>query len=461
MHARIEVRVPSRMRFVDLRLRITSDARAEIQKKVDSLTRSEWHYGRLLERVNLFFPLIRTIFKQEKVPLDLQYLIIQESGLVGDHVSVTQDVGFWQFQKLTALEMNLHIDHHIDERMSLVAATRSAARFLKKHNDYFQNWYYALLAYNRGRRGARKFFDPRMRGKRWMRIDHNTPRYIIHFLAHKLAFERTACKAKHPTHWLDIHTQGHGKTLHELSKELKTPKALLQEYNPWLKHEKARVPLHKECAIVVPKTHNRRRQRRRICLTPTPAKSKSVATKKAPLKPSKSIKKEAFRPIPPQSKTPLSPQRVQAYQKAMKGFPALKGFQGDKPPCNQKITINGITGIIAGTGVTLTRLARIGNLPFERFLACNEIAPEEVSQHRVKPGTPYYLATKHWRAGTHHHIVQPNDTWWTIAQRYGMRKQQLLEKNRLRKETPLKQGRLLWMRHVRPKKIPIAYVGKP
>ena len=50
--------------------------------------------------------------------------------------------------------MDLRIDRIVDERMNIVSSSRAAATYLKDHNKYFDNWAYALIAYQRGRGGA-------------------------------------------------------------------------------------------------------------------------------------------------------------------------------------------------------------------------------------------------------------------------------------------------------------------
>ena len=64
----------------------------------------------------------------------------RESSLISDAVSTSNAVGFWQFKKATAEEVNLRVDQEIDERKSIVSATRGAATYLKKHQSYLDNW---------------------------------------------------------------------------------------------------------------------------------------------------------------------------------------------------------------------------------------------------------------------------------------------------------------------------------
>ena len=129
--------VPHKMQFADLTLTIRDDARREIQKDVDALTRYTKSFNIKVERAKTYFPIIERIFAEENVPDDFKYLVIQESALIPDAVSVSNAVGFWQFKDFTAIEMGLRVDKQIDERMNIVSSSRAAARYLKKNNTFF------------------------------------------------------------------------------------------------------------------------------------------------------------------------------------------------------------------------------------------------------------------------------------------------------------------------------------
>ena len=69
---------------------------------------------------------------------------------------------------------------------------------LKIHNREFNNWLYALLAYNEGRGGARKLLQQRYLGAKSMTVGKKAHVYIIHFLAYKIAFESVLGQNRHP-----------------------------------------------------------------------------------------------------------------------------------------------------------------------------------------------------------------------------------------------------------------------
>mmetsp|Transcript_9885 Transcript_9885/g.22828 ORF Transcript_9885/g.22828 Transcript_9885/m.22828 type:complete len:280 (+) Transcript_9885:209-1048(+) len=245
--------VPSRIRFANIRLHLSKSAQRRVQEKVNNLTKSEKYFQALLDRANLFLPIIERIFKEEKLPTDFKYLVLQESELVSDAVSSANAVGFWQFKEPAAKEMGLKMNQHVDERMHIAAATRAAARYLKQNNETFRNWLYALLAYNEGREGAQKFVHRYYLGAKSMKIEPQAHVYIIHFLAYKIAFEKVLGKDRHPELFLYEHQEVQGKSLGEISREVGGDGHQLRTYNKWLKHPL--VPRDTTCTVIVPMTH--------------------------------------------------------------------------------------------------------------------------------------------------------------------------------------------------------------
>ena len=192
-------RVPSTYEFAGIKLNIEEGARKQIQEDVDALTRNQTYFNRKVEKIDLYFPIIERVFREENLPDDFKYLAIQESALISDAVSSSNAVGFWQFKEASALEVGLRVDRNVDERMHITESSRGAAKYLKKNNFFFNNWLYALLAYNTGPGGAEQHIDKKYLGKTKMEINKHTHWYIKKFLAHKIAFENEINKNYTPT----------------------------------------------------------------------------------------------------------------------------------------------------------------------------------------------------------------------------------------------------------------------
>src|SRR5687767_8466686 len=170
--------VPHKMDFAGITLVIRDDARKEIQRDVDALTKSPRHYNIKVERARSYFPIIEKVFAEERLPDDFKYLALQESALIADAVSSSNAVGFWQFKDFTAIEMGLRVDKDVDERLNIVSSSRAAARYIKKNNFYFNNWIFALQAYQMGAGGAMKAVPKNLSGAKHMEITSSTYWYV-------------------------------------------------------------------------------------------------------------------------------------------------------------------------------------------------------------------------------------------------------------------------------------------
>ncbi len=430
--------VPKVVRFANIRLKLTTGARKRVQEKVNQLTRSKKLFNEILERTYLFFPFIEKILADENVPDDFKFQAVHESMLVGNAVSHTQDVGFWQIQKATGLGLKLTIDHHVDERMHLIQSTKAAARFLKIHNQYFDSWLGALLAYNRGRAGAVKLFPRKFYGARIVQLGDNTDHYIISVIATKLAFEKVAGKKKHSKLHLLVYEKGHhGQSLEDIAAGLKIEAKLLSEHNRWLRAPV--VPYNTKCALVVPKLHTDSGIYRIL--------KNDKSLKNEPDKGKKIVALTRGQIIQP-CKTDID---YAKYLKSPKSFPQIIPLNDSRSV--RLIKANGRLAIVAKKGDTIAHLSKLANLDKDKFLLINEIE----KTHQLVPDTIYYYSSKGSKGPTHYHIVGCEEDIWSIAQRYGMKQSALLEKNRMKQVESLEKGRILWLRFIRPRNIPVAY----
>jgi membrane-bound lytic murein transglycosylase D len=104
----------------------------------------------LLERRGLFAELIRGKLRERRMPEDLLYLAMIESGFSTVAVSQVSAVGLWQFTGPTALQMGLRVGEYVDERRDPVRATDAALDYLEWLRARYGSWYLAAAAYNAG-----------------------------------------------------------------------------------------------------------------------------------------------------------------------------------------------------------------------------------------------------------------------------------------------------------------------
>lgn len=412
--------VPSRMEFANMDLRLTSGAIKDIQADVDALTRNEKYFLKKLERVDMYMPIIERIFREEGLPEDFKYLVIQESALVSDAVSSSNAVGFWQFKEISGLENDLRIDRQVDERMNIVSSSRAAATYLKDHNKYFDNWAYALIAYQRGRGGAADVIDESNFGKSRLKITSKSYWYLKKFLAHKVAFENILGTSKPPYYLKEVENVK-GSSLKAIAKEENVPLELVEEYNKWIR--RGEIPEDKDYTVIVPLSNLEKIEKLQ--------NKKKIALEKMP---------------------------GDIDDGEQQNFPLVDNYpsRSDRS-IPHEVEINGLDGIYAPAGYTAKKLAETAGVDEFKFRKWNDLQIRE----ELKTGEIYYLRRKRNRAKFYYHTVSQNENMWEISQKYGVKLKKLYRKNRMEPPQEPKEGRVLWLRHNRPSNIPVEYREAP
>ena len=105
-----------------------------------------------IKRSGRYMPMIRRMLEEEGLPLDLAYMVAQESNFNEMARSRMNAVGLWQFIASTGRRFGLNINRWIDERRDPLLSTQAAMRYLKHLYGIFEDWPLAMAAYNCGER---------------------------------------------------------------------------------------------------------------------------------------------------------------------------------------------------------------------------------------------------------------------------------------------------------------------
>ncbi|GAB3828132.1 hypothetical protein GCM10028895_41240 [Pontibacter rugosus] len=398
MLALAQVVVPKNIYFADIHLKLSDGAQEEIQKKVDGLHRNQTYFKMKVDLADAYFPIIERVFKEEGVPDDYKYLALQESGLIGDAVSTSNAVGYWQFKREAALDFNLRMDRVVDERRHIIEASRGAARYFKRSNTYYNNWFNSLLSYYLGYTGAKSYTKPSDNGSTKMDITERSHPYVITFLAHKIAYDSFVGKANPPAVALRELRANPGQSLSDIALATKTDYAELERYNKWLLGSS--IPSDKDYYVMIPVRNGSGFDSGMLASTKT--------------------------------NTPILQTKTRGASASL-------------------VKQNNLNALVAREGDTKDKLALQAGISTRRFLKYNDMHNFD----KIVPGSSYYIEQKRSSADAEYHVVQPGETMQLISQHYGVRLNYLLFKNRMnRNEVPV-PGRVLWLQKRRPAHTPV------
>ena len=244
--------VPPSLDYCGVHLKLTPGAKERIQEEVNKIQQSPRAFEMMAKKARLYFPFIKEAFDDQKVPLDLMYLSIQESALNGNAISMSNAVGFWQFKEPSAKEYSLLVNKDIDERRHIFRASQAASAYFVKANMDFDNWLYAVIAYYQGATGAIPHTNPLFYGADTMEIGPSFHWYVLRAIAHKLAYEGKVLEQEVDNIYLEpFETAGEVNTKFLYETFGLTENEFLA-YNPWIINKK-HLPENFNFTFYVPK----------------------------------------------------------------------------------------------------------------------------------------------------------------------------------------------------------------
>ena len=198
-----------------------------------------------LNRKTAYDSLIYAQLDAAKMPRDLIYLALVESGFKLKAYSRAKASGMWQFIPETGKRYGLEVDYWVDMRRNPEMATRAALKYLNRLHDEFDDWLLAMAAYNCGEGRVRRLLremqedttrDTTIAVTYWdLELPKETMRYVPRILAAMVVghypeqYEMTVEKTYQPD--FDTVTVFDSFPLEEVAKLLKVTEDTLRSLN--------------------------------------------------------------------------------------------------------------------------------------------------------------------------------------------------------------------------------------
>ncbi|HLP33669.1 MAG TPA: transglycosylase SLT domain-containing protein, partial [Bacteroidia bacterium] len=118
-----------------------------VRKHIDHYLSDPQKTADLLGKCQVIFPSMEKILRDNKLPVELKYLVVAASGANNELVAPTGATGYWRMMYNVARTYGLKINSFLDERKDPVRSTQAAASYLKDLNGIYNNWQLSLAAY--------------------------------------------------------------------------------------------------------------------------------------------------------------------------------------------------------------------------------------------------------------------------------------------------------------------------
>ncbi|MFQ5801506.1 MAG: LysM peptidoglycan-binding domain-containing protein [Candidatus Methylomirabilales bacterium] len=168
---------------------ISYDVPIELNQKVEAYielftTKKRNEIAKAMERSGRYLPLMREIFAEKGLPLDLVHLAYIESSFKLYAYSRARAAGLWQFIRGTGRKYGLTTNWWVDERRDPVKASAAAADYLSDLYEIFESWPLAIAAYNSGEGKVKRAIRRQRTTNFWkLKLPRETRYYVPAFMA--------------------------------------------------------------------------------------------------------------------------------------------------------------------------------------------------------------------------------------------------------------------------------------
>ncbi|MBS3779345.1 MAG: LysM peptidoglycan-binding domain-containing protein [Desulfovermiculus sp.] len=398
-----------------------------------------------LKRAEQYLPYIRKVFTEKGLPQDLVFLPFAESGFNSLAYSPAGAAGMWQFMPATGRMLGLKFNWWVDERRDPYKSTRAAAEYLQQLYERFGDWYLVLAAYNAGggnvsramrRSGSKDYFN--LASSR--QLPNETCRYVPKFLAvlkivrnlEELGFEPLSWDAPEDPGSIQVPA---GTNLAALADAVGLKWSKFQALNPSFRRTTA--PPDGQPRVYVPK-------QKLAAAKAFASKSKSVAQKGVHryriragdswwrLSRRFNVPLAALKQFNQTSSNTLRPGQ----------WVLIPGHQGGKK-WGENVASPGVYTVKSGD--TLWGIARSLGVGIQDIDQANPGLSARHLSVGQKIRLPNQVSTRRIASKRANYEVKSGDTLWGIAQKFNLSLSSLVQANGLNKNTPLQVGSQLYI----------------
>lgn len=406
------IEVPARLKFANLQLHLNQDARRQVSQKIEQITSDTAFLRSTREKVYTYMPIVMRVLKAQSVPEDLAYLALKETEFLQSSADDRKvSAGVWKItpNQNEDWRLNLQINNKVDERKHMGLATAAVARKLKNDNYTLRNWINTIMAFGFGFSEVSQTSSSDDKGKDSYDFHAQTNPYLIDLVAYFLVF-KPEFKPTDKSITLLEYSDTKGKDLENLGKLVGISAAQLKTYNTWLLGNT--VPKEGHYTVYFPAKEDQKTQ------------MKDALTKNNTTLPVEQYQQFDYPII-------VKKQQINVDNKSY-----------------QLIAANGLSAITVDTKDKAENILKVANtISMRKFLKYNDITEKD----SILPNVVYYLEQKNKVAITPFHELKKGETYWLVAQKYGMQYEKLIDFNRIAKGEKEQIGRLLWLADQRPK----------
>lgn len=439
-------------------------------------TRGRKKFELYLSRSGKYVGMMQKILVRYGLPEDLVYVALIESGFSPKAYSVAKAAGPWQFISGTGRRYGLRIDWWADERRDAEKSTHAAASYLRDLYGMFESWPLAAAAYNAGEGKIQKAVtryksDDFSELIRHRYLKQETKDYVPKMLAAltiakdpvKYGFGDVAYEA--PLDLRTVTVPG-GTDLEVVARLLEVPVETIHDWNPELRRfctppnrERYDLRLSAEAAQLAEERMEEIRTQGKITFLQHNVRRGETLQDLAGrykttvpiLRELNGLKRDSLRrtarlviPVTGLMETEAVPgtevspdQLTMAHMRVEEGSRRSRIRGGGRPEAGEAVTVR--------KGDTLARLAKRHRVRVKELASANGLKPKS----KLKVGSRLVLperaagSPRDSRKRPTRYKVHRGDTLDQIARVYGVPVNRLADRNRLKKDQPLRVGLVL------------------